>query len=204
MLSRFLLWGQSSWAWLARSRTRNNSISCSQYFTNFGWSPFYTPYRSTISQKHTSKVYFCPELMISIITSILNFTGLILSECILASFIIIRSGLVLNYSLEITYGFCVPPRHRHNNKRRSRCMIALCRPCLGLTRNGSPLCCIRCNWSFVICSFFSLVWIFFIIWVILLAGERLYSDQRIIYLKDLLFMPKWSSNIYHFNPDDLL
>ena len=40
-------------------------------------------------------------MIISIMTSILNFTGLILSECILAYFIIILNGLVLNYPYKI-------------------------------------------------------------------------------------------------------
>lgn len=43
----------------------------------------------------TSRVYFWLELTMSIMTSILNWVGLILSACILAYFMIILSGFVL-------------------------------------------------------------------------------------------------------------
>ena len=47
----------------------------------------------------TSRVYFWLELIMSMITSILNWTGLILSEWFLAYFMIILKGFVLFYKI---------------------------------------------------------------------------------------------------------
>ena len=79
----------------------------------------------------------------SIITSMLKLTGLILSEWILAYFIIILNGLVLKYSKRITDEFYVIIIRMRSSKLNSISSFAKCIPCLILIQNGILLYCIQ-------------------------------------------------------------
>ena len=138
---------------------RSSWEGCFRYCQGFGWFLFYRCEKSGIMRSVTSRVYAWPELIMSMMTSILNLAGLILSEWTLASFIIILRGLVLS-KLKRTNGFCVILKHRHSSRRHFRCRTVQCIPCRGLPQNGSLTCCIRCSWFFVMRSLEG-IWIFY-------------------------------------------